>query len=101
MGTHDRNDVTKAMFINAFASINGSLEKRGYFASKTVFKVDPDGRWFFYLQVGKKFKKVEYFGREQLIRIYEIRWLRYFEVGTVPVQNEEQAEQAVQAIIGG
>ncbi len=89
------------MLENPFAPINQLLEDSGHFASGIEFKVDPPGRWLFYLRVGKKFKKVEYFAKEQLVRIYERKWLRYREVAAMPVHDEEQAAQVVQAIISG
>ena len=86
---------------NTFAPINQFLEDRGYLAYKIEFKVNPTGRWLFYLWIGKKLKKVEYSQPGQLVRIYERRWLKFSEIAAMPVKDEEQAQQVAQTIIGG
>lgn len=85
---------------NPYVLISQTLEDAGYFAPFTSFKTEPSGReWIFTVRIGDQAKKVEYFGRQQQLRISEIKWFRAHNSVILPVQNQNQVEDAIRVIL--
>lgn len=86
------------MLLNPFDLIN-SLIDEGCVPSQARFSPGKDGKWFFDFRLEKKFRRIEYRGKEKRLRILERKYLRYKEVATIRLSGSVKMEDVVSEIL--